>query len=118
MVESDQVSGGHPWGYLLRTWRELDVPEGWRAEIDGGRIVLVPPPHAHHHAIVDRVQRRLYEGISEAWGIYQVLAVHVAALGKLYVPHLVVMPSELIDAADPEVNDPMDAADALLVVEV
>ncbi|MFF3955497.1 Uma2 family endonuclease [Streptomyces sp. NPDC001890] len=118
MVESDQVSGGHPWGYLLRTWRELDVPEGWRAEIDGGRIVLVPPPHAHHHAIVDRVQRRLYEGISEAWGIYQVLAVHVAALGKLYVPHLVVMPSELTDAADPEVNDPMDAADALLVVEV
>lgn len=44
MVESDQGSEGRPWEYLLRTWQELDVPEGWRAEIDEGQIVLVPPP--------------------------------------------------------------------------
>ncbi|MER5618498.1 Uma2 family endonuclease [Streptomyces sp. NPDC002215] len=118
MVENDQTSEGRPWDYLLETWRELDVPEGWRAEIDEGQIVLVPPPHAHHNGIAAKVQRRLYRDLPEELEIYQTLGIHVAALGKLYVPDLVIMPSELIDAADPEVNDPMDAADALLVVEV
>ncbi|MEE1771604.1 Uma2 family endonuclease [Streptomyces sp. JV185] len=118
MVGNDHTSEGRPWDYLLRTWRELDVPEGWRAEIDEERIVLVPPPHAHHNGIAAKVQRRLYRDLPEELEIYQTLGIHVAALGKLYVPDLVVMPSELIDTADPEINDPMDAAEALLIVEV
>ncbi|MEV5198847.1 Uma2 family endonuclease [Streptomyces sp. NPDC053720] len=118
MVENDQTSEGRPWDYLLQTWRELDVPEGWRAEIDEGQIVLVPPPHAHHNGIAAKVQRRLYRNLPDELEIYQTLGVHVAPLDRLYVPDLVVMPSDLIDAADPEVNDPMDAADALLIVEV
>lgn len=64
------------------------------------------------------MQSRLYRGLPEGLGIYQTLGVHVAPLGKLYVPDLVVMPTELIAAADPEVSDPMDAAEALLVVEI
>ncbi|MFF0291694.1 Uma2 family endonuclease [Streptomyces sp. NPDC005262] len=118
MVENDQASEGRPWDYLLQTWRELDVPEGWRAEIDEGQIVLVPPPHAHHNGIAAKVQRRLYRDLPEELEIYQTLGIHVAPLDKLYVPDLVVMPSELIDAADPESSDPMDAADALLIVEI
>ncbi|MFE3940456.1 Uma2 family endonuclease [Streptomyces sp. NPDC059118] len=118
MVENDQTSEGRPWDCLLRTWRELDMPEGWRAEIDDGQIVLVPPPHAHHNGIAAKAQRGLYGDLPEELEIYQTLGIHVAALDKLYVPDLVVMPSELIDAADPEINDPMDAAEALLVVEV
>ncbi|MFD5060649.1 Uma2 family endonuclease [Streptomyces sp. NPDC058394] len=118
MVENDQASEGRPWDYLLQTWRELDVPEGWRAEIDEGQIVLVPPPHAHHNGIAAKVQRRLYRDLPEALEIYQTLGIHVAPLDKLYVPDLVVMPSELIDATDPESSDPMDASDALLIVEI
>ncbi|MFD5038292.1 Uma2 family endonuclease [Streptomyces sp. NPDC058377] len=118
MVESDQGSEGRPWEYLLRTWQELDVPEGWRAEIDEGQIVLVPPPHAHHNGIAEMVQRLLYRGLPDALGIYQTLGVHVAPLDKLYVPDLVVMPTELITAADPEASDPMDASEALLIVEI
>ncbi|MER7808853.1 Uma2 family endonuclease [Streptomyces sp900116325] len=118
MVENDQASEGRPWDYLLQTWRELDVPEGWRAEIDEGQIVLVPPPHAHHNGIAAKVQRRLYRDLPEELEIYQTLGIHVAPLDKLYVPDLVVMPSELIDAADPESSDPMDASDALLIVEI
>ncbi|MDF6019637.1 Uma2 family endonuclease [Streptomyces sp. JH34] len=118
MVESDQGSEGRPWDYLLRTWQELDVPEGWRAEIDEGQIVLVPPPHAQHYGIAAKVQRRLYTNLPEELEIYQTLGVHVAPLDKLYVPDLVVMPAELIEAADPETNAPMDASEALLIVEI
>ncbi|MEU6014572.1 Uma2 family endonuclease [Streptomyces sp. NPDC047515] len=118
MVENDQASEGRPWDYLLQTWRELDVPEGWRAEIDEGQIVLVPPPHAHHNGIAEMVQHRLYRVLPEELGIYQTLGVHVAPLEKLYVPDLVIMERELIMAADPETSDPMDASEALLVVEI
>ncbi|OKJ78595.1 Uma2 family endonuclease [Streptomyces sp. CB02460] len=118
MVEHQQDPEGRQWDYLLRTWQELDVPEGWRAEIDEGQIVLVPPPHAHHNGIAEKVQRRLYVNLPDELGVYQTLGVHVAPLDKLYVPDLVVMPSELIDAADPDVSAPMDASEALLVVEI
>ncbi|MFE6979162.1 Uma2 family endonuclease [Streptomyces sp. NPDC057682] len=106
------------WSNLLRTWRELDVPEGWRAEIGDGRIQLIPPPPMGHHVIVGEVRRSLYGNLPDALGAHQTLSVHVASLGRLYVPHLVVMPTALVDAADPEVNHPMDAADARLVAEI
>lgn len=118
MVEHQQDSEGRPWDYLLHTWQELDVPEGWRAEIDEGQIVLVPPPHPHHNGIAAKVQRRLYANLPEELEIYQTLGVHVAPLDKLYVPDLVVMPAELIDAVDPDTSDPMDASEALLIVEI
>lgn len=117
-VENSHAPGARAWDYLLQTWRELDVPEGWRAEIDEGQIVLVPPPHAHHNGIAARVQRRLYTTLPNDLEIYQTLGIHVAPLGKLYVPDLVVMPTELIAAAAPETSDPLDAAEALLVVEI
>lgn len=83
MVENDQASEGRPWDYLLQTWRELDVPEGWRAEIDEGQIVLVPPPHAHHNGIAAKVQRRPYGNLSEELEIYQTLGLaHRQALRR------------------------------------
>ncbi|OKJ01550.1 restriction endonuclease [Streptomyces sp. CB01249] len=111
-------TGGPPWDYLLDAWRELDVPEGWHAEIEAERIRLVPPSHAHHAAIAAEVQRCLYARLPDELGSYRTLSVHAAPLGKLYVPDVVVMPSELIAAADPDTLDPMDASDALLVVEI
>ncbi|WP_329386161.1 Uma2 family endonuclease [Streptomyces sp. NBC_01716] len=113
--EIDPLTGFRAWQYLLATWRALDVPEGWRAEIDEGRIVLAPPPSRHHQSIAAGVQRRLYEGLSDEWGIYRTLGVHIAPLDKLYVPDLVVMPA---DAVDPDSNDPIDASEALLTVEI
>ncbi|WP_405848777.1 Uma2 family endonuclease [Streptomyces niveus] len=118
MVEDDSSSKFCPWEYLLETWRELDVPEGWRAEIDEARIFLVPPPHAHHNGIAAKVQRALYRNLAEDLEIYQTIGVHIAPLDKLYVPDLVVMPSDAVDAVDPDTSDPVDAAEALLIVEI
>ncbi|WP_199551758.1 Uma2 family endonuclease [Streptomyces sp. N35] len=118
MVEPDQTPHGRPWDYLLQSWREVDAPEGWRAEIDEEQIVLVPPPHARHNRIAAVVQRGLYQNLPEELDIYQTLGLHIAPLDKLYVPDLVVVPSELTATADPDRNDPVDAAEALLVVEI
>ncbi|MBB6435634.1 Uma2 family endonuclease [Streptomyces candidus] len=118
MAEHDQPLTARPWAYLLETWRGLDVPEGWRAEIDEGRIVLVPPPHPHHNAIADELQEFLYGAKPAATGIYQTLGILIAPLDKLYVPDLVVMPKRFVVDADPAVADPLDAAEALLVVEI
>lgn len=117
-VEHQQDPEDRQWDCLLHTWQELHLPEGWRAGIDDGRIVLVPPPHARHHGIAAKVQRHLHANLPDELGICQTLGVHVTPLDKLYVPDLAVMPSELIDAADPDTSDPVDASEALLVVEI
>lgn len=118
MVENGPASGFRPWEYLLATWRALNVPEGWRAEIDHGQIYLLPPPHAHHNGIAAKVQRALYRNLAEDLEICQTLGVHIAPLDKLYVPDLVVMPSDAVDAVEADTNDPVDAAEALLIVEI
>ncbi|AYN34626.1 MULTISPECIES: Uma2 family endonuclease [Streptomyces] len=106
------------WEYLLRTWRGLNVPEGWRAEIDEGQIALVPPPHRHHHATAEALQYSLYAELPAELGIYQALGVHIAPLGKLLLPDLVVLPRVLVAAEDAEDNAPFEAADARLLVEI
>ncbi|GAA3488766.1 MULTISPECIES: Uma2 family endonuclease [Streptomyces] len=118
MAEHDQPQTVRPWDYLLGTWRGLDVPEGWRAEIDEGRIVLVPPPHRHHNAIAHQLQKFLYGVLPADMGVFQTLGVHIARLDKLYIPDLVVMPERFVADDDPDVTDPLDAAEALLVVEI
>ncbi|MFI1018090.1 Uma2 family endonuclease [Streptomyces sp. NPDC020965] len=106
------------WEYLLSAWRELDAPEGWLVEIDEGHIAVVPPPHAHHNHIAAKVQRALYRSLSEELEIYQTLGIHITPLDRLYVPDLVVVPSELVSSAAPDSTDPVDAAEALLVAEI
>jgi hypothetical protein len=32
------------WESLLRIWRDLDVPEGWRPELTAEGIIVTPPP--------------------------------------------------------------------------
>ncbi|MFF1481035.1 hypothetical protein ACFVYD_26370 [Streptomyces sp. NPDC058301] len=60
MAENSRMPHRSEWDDLLQAWRELDVPEGWRAEIDEGQVRMVPPPHPHHSHIAERVQRALH----------------------------------------------------------
>ncbi|MEW1546045.1 Uma2 family endonuclease [Streptomyces tsukubensis] len=118
MAERVEMSHDGPWELLLETWRGLDVPEGWHAEIDEDQINVVPPPHRHHNHITEGVQRALYGGLPQDLGIYQTLGVQIPALERLYIPDLVVLPRELTSSGPGDTNDPVDAAEALLVVEV
>ncbi|MFD7030143.1 Uma2 family endonuclease [Streptomyces sp. NPDC059917] len=112
------AAGGRAWEYLLESWRDLDVPEGWRAEIGGGRIILSPPPDRHHHGTLSLLQRALYGVLPAEWGLYQRLGIGIAGRDELCVPDLVLVPSVVVAGVSPEVNHPVDAAEALLVVEI
>lgn len=77
------VEPGAQWEYLLTTWRELDVPEGWRAEIEGGQILLVPPPDKDHNFIAGEVRDALRSCLPGTVGMYESLGTHIARLEKV-----------------------------------
>ncbi|MFC7326474.1 Uma2 family endonuclease [Marinactinospora rubrisoli] len=102
-------------GNLLRTWQELDVPDGWRAEIIDGEIRLMAPPSKAHNVAVARIARALERVIPDEWLCYPTPGIIIAQLNEVYTPGLVVMPEDL--AFDGSA-DPARAEDALLAVEV
>lgn len=50
------------WDDLLRTWGELEVPEGWRPEVTVEGIHMTPPSGGPHNLIADRVHEALMCG--------------------------------------------------------
>ncbi|MFG2820690.1 Uma2 family endonuclease [Kitasatospora sp. NPDC048365] len=108
------VEPGRQWDYLLNTWLELDVPEGWRAEIDEGEIRLVPPPNVGHNVIAGKVHRALLECLPPEVGVYQTLGTEIVPLEKLYVPDLVVVDDARLVAREASI----DAAGLLMAVEI
>jgi Uma2 family endonuclease len=107
------------WDYLVDAWLTLDVPEGWRAEVHGGAIELVPPPTMGHNLIAAEVHRALVGCLPADCGVFQTLGVHIAPQEKLYIPDLVVMDLEFLAAVQQrDDNYPVDAGEALLVAEI
>lgn len=79
------------WDYLLQTWRELDVPEGWRPELTDEGIKMVPPPGGRHNMIADVLHRTLLGSPPEGCGIFQVLGVGVPTLSAILIPDVTVV---------------------------
>ncbi len=115
MTEADPVVGLSRWDYLLNTWQELDVPDGWRAEIiDDNGVVLVAPPSVPHNIIASWVHRALLLALPDGWHIFQTLGLQWPVVERLYMPDLVVMP---VSAAK-QARTPCPADEAELVVEI
>jgi len=102
------------WQALLRTWQEIDLPDGWKAEIADGGIALTPPPGYGHNDIADLVNKALVRALPEEWGIYHTLAVQIAGEERLYIPDLVVIPRD----APREFKTRALSTHALLAVEI
>jgi len=107
------------WQFMLRTWEELDVPEGCRAEIIEGALILVAPPKPEHSQIVWQISKALTREIlrdgsriAEA-EVHQTVDVRVPLRSSLYVPDLLVLPHPVMEYAPGNL-----VSDALLVVEV
>ncbi|MCY9786054.1 Uma2 family endonuclease [Nocardiopsis sp. EMB25] len=116
VAEPAPVTESSRWDYLLSTWRELDVPEGWRAEIvTDDAIMLGAPLEDAHCFIASRVCSELHQAISDDWGVYQALSIRLPLVGRLYVPDLVVMPEDVVLDRS---QSPSPAEAAFLAVEI
>ena len=107
------------WEVVLRAWEELDLPEGWRAEIIEGAISIMTPPkdeHARIIALINKwiIKETLREGsaLGEA-EVHQNIDVRVPMRSGLYIPDLVVLPGSIMMRSSEH-----SAEDALLLVEV
>jgi Uma2 family endonuclease len=104
------------WHALLTAWRETGVPEGWRAEIVGEAITVMPPPDHARTRIVSTVDRALAAVVPSGWVIRRALGVVIASQVNLFVPDLVVVPETAVDG--PADFEPVPADRALLVVQI
>lgn len=102
------------WERLLDTWRELDVPEGYRPEITADGIVMTPPPQGSHNKIADLVHRALVACAPAELAIYQTQGIGVEAAESICIPDLCVAPR----AETPDGVDPMRPDKVLLAVEI
>ncbi|MCQ9184502.1 Uma2 family endonuclease [Streptomyces sp. IBSBF 2953] len=102
------------WDDLVRFWEEMEWPEGSKVEIIEGIVTVSPAPAYRHNVIAERIQRRLYSVVPEAWGIFQTLALAVPSRLGMLIPDLVVAPVQEHTEADTHIP----AALAELVVEV
>lgn len=105
-----------PHAQLRTFWEELDLPEGWRAEILEGTIVVTPYPAIKHNRVASALSRALGRAIPDDWEMYQTQAVLIAPTGDIYIPDLVIYPAESLPADAKELVIPVERA--LLVVEI
>jgi Uma2 family endonuclease len=103
-----------PHAQLKAVWEELDAPQGCRAEILEGTVVVAPPPANIHNSVADLLHEQLVLAKRPNWGIHQTQAVELASTGDVYIPDLLVYPREDL----PETGVTAPAEHALLVVEI
>lgn len=113
-VTADREVG---WDELLRAWLAIDTPEGWRAEIVDGEIVVTPPPSGPHNTVISALINVLAPVLPGGCGFFQTLGVTVPTSFGGYMPDLCVVPFDRVPK-DPEKAGYVPADVALLVVEV
>jgi Uma2 family endonuclease len=100
---------------LERIWQELETPEGSRAELIDGEIIVSPSGSVRHAAAVYSLTVALV-GVAEqqGWIIYTNLTTHIRATRERLIPDLMVAPEDAPQFADNELL----AGGVLLAVEV
>jgi Uma2 family endonuclease len=108
------ADSGMTWADVLRTWNELEVPEGWRPEITPEGIVMTPPPSGAHHLIAAVVNRALVLVLEDGLDVFQTLGVGIPSIGGVFVPDLCVVARSDV----PSGSEPVTADRVLLAVEI
>jgi Uma2 family endonuclease len=104
---------------LLAAWQELDVPEGWRAEIIfDGTITLTPPPIPAHSWIDILLTELLVLAAPAGTGVAHQFGARIAATGKLYEPDLAVLPKAVMKAAASGSAPWIECDELMLAVEI
>jgi Uma2 family endonuclease len=58
---------GTPAEFLLADFLTLETPEGYRAELTDGEIVVTPPPDGNHGRTIWRIFSRSAETVPPPW---------------------------------------------------
>lgn len=120
IAETEMVDGppSH-WELMLRAWEELDLPDGWRAEIIEGGLFLVTPPKPEHNRIVWLINKALMRKVLREVGdlsgaeVHQTVDLRVPLRSSLFIPDLLVLPYSVM-----EYDSDTMMSDVLLAVEV
>lgn len=100
---------------MLRTYAQIELPEGQRAELIGGEIVISPTPTNYHNWIYAQLHRLLDRGTPDELVVTNTTTVALPATGERYVPDLLICESAVLrDAREWQVP----AEDVLLVGEI
>ena len=106
---------GHQLKQILEAFDALRVPEGHRAELIGGEIVVSPTPSNFHNWIYGKLHRQFDRVCPDHLLVTNTTSVALPATSEIYVPDLLICPGEeLLDARAWQVP----AADVLLVAEI
>jgi Uma2 family endonuclease len=118
-AEAEELGVPSHWEVVLRAWEELDLPEGWRAEIIEGDITITTPPSLEHSRIVWLLNKSLTREILREGSdlgdaeVHQAVDVQIPSRTSAFIPDLMVLPYPVTHySAESPVSD------ALLVVEV
>jgi len=93
---------------------DLDLPEGYRAEIIGGQIAVSASPLGAHAFIIDIVREEVNRALPAGYRAYEVVTIEEPE-GDRYIPDLAAWPARLLRGARTWV---FPAAECLFVLEV
>jgi Uma2 family endonuclease len=100
---------------LERVWQELEPPEGSRAELIDGEIVVSPSGSVRHSRAIDGLMDQLFElKRRRGWLFHTYLTAHIGPTRERLIPDLMVAPE---DAPQFDDNELLGAV-VLLAVEV
>jgi Uma2 family endonuclease len=100
---------------LERVWQELQPPEGSRAELIDGEIIVSPSGSVRHSTAIDELMDQLFElKRSRNWRFHTYLTAHIRPTRERLIPDLIVAPKTAAQFGDNELL----ASGVLLVAEV
>jgi Uma2 family endonuclease len=99
---------------ILALHAEFDPPEGHKAEVIGGTIVVSPSPSRRHGLIYGKLHRQLSQLLPAHLTVTNSITLEMTASGERYIPDLLVASEDSLRSEDWL----LDAGEAELVAEI
>ncbi|MBP2064516.1 Uma2 family endonuclease [Streptomyces iranensis] len=100
---------------LLDIHAQLELPDGMRAELIGGEIVISPTPANFHNWIFSELNLQLVREVPTQWRITNTATVFLPATEERFIPDLLICESEALKSME---EWQVQADDVLLVAEI